>query len=44
MAVTKFLARDLDIEIQVGGSGGNTFVAIKGLNSLAPVAIAALVS
>jgi hypothetical protein len=34
MAVTKFLARDLDIEIQVGGSGGNQFLAIKGLNTL----------
>lgn len=34
MAVTKFLARDLDIAILVGGSGGATPVDIKGLNSL----------
>lgn len=34
MAVTKFLARDLTIAIQVAGSGGNEFVNIKGLNSL----------
>ena len=34
MAVTKFLARDLSIAIQVGGSAGNTFLDIKGLNSL----------
>ena len=34
MAVTKFLARDLTIAIQVGGSGGNEFVNVKGLNTL----------
>lgn len=34
MAVTKFLARDLDIAILVGGSGGGTPTPIKGLNSL----------
>lgn len=34
MAVTKFLARDLTIAIQVAGSGGNEFVPIKGLNTL----------
>ena len=33
MAVTKFLARDLLIEISVGGSGGG-YTAIKGLNTL----------
>lgn len=33
MAVTKFLARDLSISIQVGGSGGD-FIDIKGLNTL----------
>lgn len=33
MAVTKFLARDLTIEIAVGGSGGG-YTAIKGLNTL----------
>jgi hypothetical protein len=34
MAVTKFLARDLSIAIQVAGTGGNEFIPIKGLNSL----------
>lgn len=33
MAVTKFLARDLTIEIDAEGSGGG-FVEIKGLNSI----------
>ncbi len=33
MAVTKFLARDLTIEIATGGSGGG-YVPIKGLNTL----------
>lgn len=34
MAVTKFLARDLDIAIDTGGSGSPHYTAIKGLNSL----------
>jgi hypothetical protein len=33
MAVTKFLARDLTIEVDAAGSGGG-FVEIKGLNSI----------
>lgn len=34
MAVTKFLARDLDIEINTGTIGSPTWTAIGGLNSL----------
>lgn len=34
MAITKFLSRDLLIAIQVGGSGGPSYVPIKGLNTL----------
>src|SRR6185369_4091947 len=33
MAVTKFLARDLTIEIATGGSGGG-YIPVKGLNTL----------
>lgn len=34
MALTKFLARDLTIEVDNAGSGGGSFIAIGGLNSL----------